>query len=878
MTPPSDKKKAPKWDTLPGVHELVADGSPVTRERFLELSRGYLALLKKNLVESRKRGAGGRAFVRPYTSMVDTLVGVLFQRAIEENEADARKLDIGVIAMGGYGRKELAPYSDVDILVLCKRKTPVVKSVASAFIQLMWDVGFELGHSVQSLVENESEFMRHMDARTALFESRFVCGSPLIAREVLRQIKRMRRQDREAFLLRKIKDALARHDKYSGSYQLIEPNVKLSPGGLRDYQTLVWMGMVLRAPSSLGALRAKGLLLDGEEKRLRDAYDFLLRVRVELHLATESKQDQLTGRLQKTIADRMGYKDAGGHYAAELFMRDYYNHTRTIFRVSDDTIEELDGGGDLSPLLGRRKAKRVAYRVNRAVLARDPLRVFRQQKESGQRLDRRARRRLSEILATDLKDRTIRNRMRREFPELLAAGQNLTLVLRSMHETGFLGVIIPEYNELTSLKRYDVYHHYTVDEHSFQVIENIERLTADRSRLIDPLRRLYNELPDKQVLYLAALLHDIGKIEGRGHARKGAKLSHKILARMGVDKERIEQVAYLIEIHLLMSHFAQRRDPADVGTLEAFCRQVRSRTTLKQLCLLTYADLKATSPLVWTEWKWSLLWSLYLRAYEYMAKTEKQPDSHYKAHKDALLRAFDDAERDRALAHLDLLPGRYLLTMKPADVRNHMGAIEGLKDAPAVVHSKRSKDWTEFTFCTVDRPFRLSQMCGVLSYNDCNILFAHAFTRSDGVVIDVFRVEDLIDGGSVDEAREQKIADDLHDVLTGKVDINALVEKHLGKWKRRRDATIPVPLKIEFENDLSVDVTIIDVFATDHPGLLYKLTRALSEEGLVIHRARISTEGNRAIDSFDVADKKGRKLTGVAKLRDIRRRLEAALT
>jgi len=875
MTPPSDKKQAPKWDTLPGVHELIADGSDLTRDRFLELSRGYLALLKKNLIDLRTRGTNGRAFVRSYSDMVDVLVGLLFQRALEEQARAGHKIEIAVIGMGGYGRRELAPYSDVDILVLCKRKTPTVKKVAAAFVQLMWDVGFELGHSVQSLVENESAFMRHMDARTALFESRWICGSRAIAAEVMNQIKRMRRKDREGFLARKVKDATDRHEKNSNSYQLIEPSVKVSPGGLRDYQTLVWLGMVLGEESSFGALRRRGLLLSGEESALREAYDFLLRVRVELHVQTESKQDQLTVRYQKLIARELGYKDRGDHLAVELFMRDYYNHTRTIFRVTADIIGELDGGRNLAPLLREGKVAQRAVRISRTALAKDPLRLFKRQQRTGRKLDRRTRRRLAEILKSDLKGRAIVNCMRHDFPSLFTTGENLTLVLRTMHDTGFLGAIIPEYNTLTSLKRYDVYHHYTADEHSFQVVQNLERLHG-AARHAGPQQRLYSEIPDKQVLYLAALLHDIGKIEGRGHAKKGAVLARKILKRMRVSADKIDQISYLIEIHLLMSHFAQRRDPTDVGTLRAFCAAVRNRTTLKNLCLLTDADLRATSPLVWTEWKWSLLWTLYLGAYEFMARTEKQPDSYYKASKKELLRHFKGAEKARAREHLDMLPGRYLLTMNATAVKKHIEAVEQLSSRTAVVQERKGKTWTEFTFCTMDRPFRLSQMCGVLTANDCNILMALAFTRTDGKVIDVFRVQDLASGGAV-EGRTAQIAADLGATISDDLAIQSEVDRHVRKWKRLHQGNIPVPLKVEFENDLSVDVTIIDIFATDRPGLLYKLTRALSEEGLTILRARISTEGHRVIDSFDVQDGSGSKVTSAAELRRIRQRLEAAL-
>ena len=844
------------------------------------MCRDYLARLREGLSKMTPTGEyGGVKFVRANSKIVDAVVGMVYFRTLEEHGLSPENPDMAVLAMGGYGRAELAPQSDVDILILCKRKTRVVKQAATTFIQLMWDVGFELGHSVESIVESESALAQHPDTKTALIESRWVCGSQRIARTVKGQISRIRRKDREAFLNRKIKDALTRYEKYGNSYQLVEPNIKMSPGGLRDYQSLGWFGMVASRGGGLKALRKKGLLLAGEERLLERAYNFLLKVRVELHNAAGTRQDHLTVRMQRVVSRRLGYGKKGGHLGVELFMKDYYTHTQTIFRITEDIIEELRFGSGADSLLGRKKVardgKKLTVRINRPRLEKNPLYVFERQKEAGLKLDRAIKSRLATLLEADLAGPAETRRMRRLFPALFRDGLNNTLVLHAMQETGFLGRIIPEYNFLTCLKRYDLYHHYTADEHSFKVVRNLEVLAAPPAGRPDPLTRLYSEIPDKQVLFLAALLHDIGKIKGRGHAKKGALLARTILQRMSIKNEQIDTICFLIEHHLLMSHFSQRRDPADIDTLQVFCRKIKSRTNLKYLCLLTYADLKATSPLVWTEWKHDLLWALYLKAYEFMARREKHPDKFYKSRKRRILNAFPaGTARDSALRHLDLLPGRYLLTMQPANVKIHLKLLDQLAGQKAVVTAKRKKYFTEITFCTKDEPYRLSQLCGVLTVNDLNILDAYAFTRKDGSVIDIFHVEDLLAGASIDEERLAGIRRDLVSVLAEQKALLARVEDHVRKWKRKRDASIPVPLKVEFENDLSADFTIIDIFAPDAPGLLFKITWALSSEGLVISRARISTEANRAIDSFDVQERDGRKVTRAARLRKIRTRLE----
>jgi len=865
---------------LPLTHQSAA-----SREQFVKETKSYLSLLTKPLLDVRTPKTGGREFVAGYTRMVDTIVGLLFQRAAEENGRRVDDTDIAVVAMGGYGRAELAPYSDVDILIACGKKTQLVEAIAGSFIRLMWDTGFELGHAVESLVEADAALTRDMDTKTALIESRWVCGSKRVARALEKKIGHIRKSDREEYLRRKIDDALARHDKFGNSFQLIEPNVKLSPGGLRDYQTLVWLGLVGRAPHGLQALRQKGLLLRGERRELEEAYDFLLRVRVEMHIATRSKQDQLVVAVQQGLAKALGFAPRGDHLAVEFFMREYYRHSRTIARITADCIDALDRGKNVGVLLGQSRLEPDGAKLDMPLrlptLRKRPLVVFERQKESGQKLERALRRRLEHVVQEELGATNVVERMRRAFPSLLDDDRNVDLVVRSLHETRFLMKIVPEYDQLTCLKRYDLYHHYTVDEHSFKVLENLVALGRADAPADDPLVRLYSELPDKRVLFLAALLHDIGKIEGRGHAKKGAVLSRAILKRMAIPQHEIDIVSDLIENHLVMSHFSQRRDPTDIGTITAFCDRVGNRTRLKNLCLLTYADYRATSPLVWSEWKRTLLWELYVRAYDFMAQREKQPEDVYRRHKERLLEAFREGdERRHALAHVDLLPGGYLLTMTPEMVRDHLQMIDRLDGAPVVVSHRFAGAAHEITFCTNDKPYRLSQLCGILAINDFTILNAFAFTRRDGKVIDVFVVEPIERGEALTPEetlmRVERIRTGIVDVFRDKLDLEAATKKHAHRWRRVAKGGIPVATQITFENDVSNEFTIIDVFAQDRPGLLYTITRTLSQQGLTIARARISTEAARAIDSFYVRGEEG-KLGAPERLKEVREALERAV-
>jgi len=888
VTPRAPKPKRTQQRRAGSASALPSPISPdavASREQFIAETRAYLTLLTRPLSDARTPETSGAEFVATYTRMVDTIVGLLFQRAVQEHHVAMDTVDIAVVALGGYGRAELAPYSDIDILITCGHKTPVIEAIAAAFFRYMWDLGFELGHMVESVVEADQALTRDMDTKTALIESRWVCGSRRVARALEKKVARIRRSDREEFLRRKIDDALTRHAKSGNSYQLIEPDVKMSPGGLRDYQTLVWLGSVGRVADGLRSLRQKGLLLRGERRELEEAYDFLMRVRVELHLNAKSKSNSLSVAVQQDVAKALGFAPKGEHLAVEFFMREYYRHSRAIYRITVDCLNALENGRNVGMILGQSKLRRDGSTLNIPLrvpsLRKNPLLVFAKQKETGLKLDRSLRRRLEQVLADDLSGADIVKRMRRAFPSLLETDTNAALVTRSLHETGFLMRIIPEYDQLTCLKRYDLYHHYTVDEHSFKVLEYVTALGRADADPNDPLVRLYSELPERRILLLAALLHDIGKIEGRDHAVKGAILSREILERMGLSMEEIEFVCFLVEQHLIMSHFSQRRDPSDLGTIAAFCERVRTRTRLKYLCLLTYADYRATSPVVWNEWKRTLLWELYARAYDYMARREKAPEDLYRQRKDTLLASFSQgAERDTALAHLDLLPGGYLLTMTPEMVRDHMRMISNLDGRAFVVNHRITNVGHEITFCTHDKPYRLSQLCGVLAINDFTILNAFAFTRRDDVVIDVFLVEPVDRGMELApddmHRRMEHLRADLAHVFDGSMDLEAATRKHAQRWRRVGKTSIPVATQVKFENDLSEDYTIIDVFAHDRPGLLYAITHTLSENGLSIARARISTEATRAIDSFYVRLDDA-KLTIPEKLKALREALEAKL-
>jgi [protein-PII] uridylyltransferase len=447
-----------------------------------------------------------------------------------------------------------------------------------------------------------------------------------------------------------------------------------------------------------------------------------------------------------------------------------------------------------------------------------------------------------------------------------------------MHELGVLELIIPSFERLTCLKRHDLYHQYTADEHSLQAITYLEELGESEGGL---LPRIYGEVAEKTELFLATLLHDIGKVNVRGHARTGAAMAEKLLRDFPISKRSRWLIIFLIGNHLLLSHFSQRRDMEDRDTCLLFIRKVKNHLNLKLLYILTYTDLKATGMGVWNGWKENLLEDLYFSASRMLAEKSDLKTAYGRVLSSRREKALDvcksAAERKRMEQHLEGLPARYTMVVSPAQARDHLGMASELRKKLAVTSMRRLRHSIELTICTRDRPFRLSQLCGVITINDLNILGAYAFTRDDGIVIDLFHVEG-VDGRLVFPAAAwERINKDLNGVLGGKVDLEQAYIAHVKKWRRLAAPGIPVPPSIEFENDLSKESTIIDVSAKDRPGLLYRITHILSDEGIDIQSAQITTRGGLVADSFYVRTAAGGKMGDVETMRKVRRRLMAEL-
>jgi len=468
--------------------------------------------------------------------------------------------------------------------------------------------------------------------------------------------------------------------------------------------------------------------------------------------------------------------------------------------------------------------------------------------------------------------------MRESFIELVEMPGKKAPVIRSMHELGALRHIFPPFDKLTCLKKYDLYHQYTADEHSLQAVANLEELASSEGGL---LARIHDEIAEKTELLLATVLHDIGKPSARGHARSGARMADELLRAFPISPRSRSLVAFLVKNHLLLSHFSQRRDMEDRDTGLQFVKRVKNHPNLKLLYLLTYADLKATGPSVWTGWKENLLEDLYFKASRMLADKSESGAAYReileKRHEKMLELCGTDEERAAMEVHLANLPERYAMVVTPAQATAHIAMVERLRGRSAIVEIRRLQHSIEITVCTRDRPFRLSQLCGVVTINDLNILGAFAFTRKDGIVIDLFHCMGVEARLALPGEAAEKIERDFTGVLGGEIDLERSYAAHVERWKWRTAKGARVPTVVEFENDLSRESTIIDLTARDRPGLLYRVTRILSEEGLDIQSAQITTRGEMAADSFYVRTAGGKKLADAGAMRSVRLKLKDAL-
>jgi [protein-PII] uridylyltransferase len=859
----------------PPVDSLRRDATPDGLRAF----RRLLKIENERLRMRHRYGRGGRDIAAARSDVVDVVVGRACALAAAECAPGLSpdQEEIAVVALGGYGRRELAPFSDVDLLFLrADRADDEVRVVVERALALLWDSGLTVGHSFRTIAECVAMARNDLHSRTALAEARLLAGSPRLYQRLVQRLDGLvfaNARTTAAFLDSLRHDLDDRYARFGRAVGLLEPHVKESAGGLRDLHVILWIGHALFGTHGLTAIHEMGGLGDGEHKAVLRAYDHLYRIRNEAHFATGRKTDLLDLELQPVLAENLGYRERSGMLASELFMRDYYERASELHRISRAfLVRHAPAPRRLFSFGLMRRRPRGTFEIRDGQLyprgdaaalgsARRLLEAFAIAQREGPEL--------SEELKLDIRgslrlvDREFRESREagRAFLRLLASKGRVASALRGMHETGLLGRLLPEFARVTFLVQHDYYHRYTVDEHTLTAIDALDRVAAPS---VDPalgrLRQVLDEVAQPAALYLGLLLHDIGKGRGGGHVRKGARIAERVCARLGVEAGIAADVEFLVDAHLEMSQLSQRRDLSEPGLVETFARRVSTLDRLDMLLLLTYADHCGVGPGVWNEWKGALLWDLYERTRAYLAPASGRPEAAAEgAHERALRQLETEFPRSEVERHFALLPERYLRVTDAADMVRHFRLVQRLGETPLAAEWHAAGHATDLIVVTRDHPGLFAQLAGTLTGQRLDILSVDAYTREDGIALDIFKVRDVVEHDPVASGRHAGIAAALRSAVEGGHDVAAAVEKRRGAIRRRAKRPLVRP-RVVFDALASATSTVIEVRAEDEPGLAFRIASVLSAHGLDIAFAKVATEKSHALDVFYVSCSAGGKL------------------
>jgi [protein-PII] uridylyltransferase len=870
------------------------------RPSLLLAARHYLDHHRRHCHEMHDAGGSGREVVACITSMADMLILNLYRCAAADFPT-AGKACSAVIALGGYGRAELNPLSDIDVMFYCSdQNKDLAEKIAERVLYMLWDLNLDVGYSVRTSSDCLTLAQQDITIRTAMLDTRFLAGDEVLFHEYEQQVSQpLLNRNSQNFLKAKYEEHEARLAKYGSSVYMLEPNIKEGEGGLRDLHTAIWMARVKFKALSLRDLLKKGVITEREFQDVEAAYDYLWRIRNELHFQSKRKNDQMQYEKQVQIAAFLGYENSKKALAVEQFMQDYYAQATQTEHLASTLItrafKDKDTSKGLFGYLGRRslgddffsyRGELITTRKN--LFASRPeamMQAFLLAKQNRLVLSSDVKGQIRDNLSL-VNDGFRRNREVSEmFLEIMRGPTGVAQSLRDMHHLAFLNQYIPEFKRIYCKVQHDAYHVYTVDIHSIFAVEEIEKLWSGVYKETRPLlTKVATDIGKPELVVLAVLFHDIGKGEGKDHSNKGADMMPKIARRLNLPKEDSQRLEFLVRRHLDMAHISQRRDLNDIRLIQDFANTMMMAENLKMLFLLTFADIKAVGPDVWSEWKGHLLQELFEKTYEtfergnFMSEVRSQRVRNRKSKVLAALK--NDFEEKQVKDRLRSMSLRYLLTHRSWEITDHVALELSRGDETVAMKVTHDVDaeYSNVTITTLDVPGLFSMITGVLAANGINILGAQIYTQSNGFALDILQVNKPV-GGIIDNpAKWQKVQSDLTSVLEGRVMVSSLVKK------RQKVSSLPgqkmprFPNRVEFDCDVSREHTVIDIFAHDEVGLLYRITRTLAELGLYIYVAKISTKVDQITDTFYVKDIFGQTISDSAKREEIRKALLECMT
>tara|TARA_R110002049_G_scaffold44333_3_gene129908 strand:+ start:155313 stop:158132 length:2820 start_codon:yes stop_codon:yes gene_type:complete len=841
-----------------------------------------------------------RAMTSAYTYLTDHLVRTALDvaaKVLHPNPNPTNGERLSVIGVGGYGRGEMAPFSDVDLLFLIPYKaTAWSESVIESMLYVLWDLKLKVGHATRTIRECIRLGANDYTIQTALLEHRFIAGDIALAKKLDSTLRNdLFSGSGRDFIEAKLEERDNRHLKQGERY-VVEPNVKEGKGGLRDLHSLFWIAKFIHNVDRVADLVDKGVFRADEYETFREAEEFLWAVRGHLHLLTGRATEQLTFDMQVSVAQAMGYEDTGGRRGVEVFMQAYFRQATAVgdlTRIFVTGLEAMHVKAEplLERIFRRRPKIRAGYEVvhNRIAVADDVnflsdklnlLRIFEEALRTGMLIHPEAMRLIKANLELIDDDMRQNSEAQRIFLDLLLKHGNPERALRRMNELGVLGAFIPEFEPIVAMMQFNMYHSYTVDEHIIQCVANLARI--EKGELEEELPVASSILKrgvNRKVLYVALLLHDIGKGRPEDHSILGAKMVRKIGPRLGLKQDEVDTVEWLVRYHLLMSDMAQKRDIADPRTVRDFAKAVQTVKRLDMLCVLTVCDIRGVGPNTWNNWKAVLIRALY-----------RQTERALETGLEDLNRENRGTEAKKALREaLSHWPRKVLQTetarhyppyWQGLHVTAHIAFAEMLRDVQdgdvrIDLHPDEDRDATRACFVMADHPGIFSRLAGALALVGANVVDARSYTTKDGIVTDAFWIQDA-DGNAFETDRLPRLRQMIEKTLRGEIVARDAL-KSRDKVKKREKA-FRVPTHITFDNEGSEIYTIIEVDTRDRPGLLYDLARTLASANVYIANAVIATYGEQVVDTFYVKDMFGLKYYSEAKQRSLESRLREAIT
>lgn len=883
-----------------------APGTPVPKR--LAACKTFLRLENAMIRMKHDAGADGRTVAHDLAAMVDVMLVHLFDYAVKTYELRHESLPSPVVllALGGYGRSELSPLSDIDIMFLFPSKVsqatiePLQQHLVDEVLYILWDCGLKVGYSTRTVDDVFTEVRKDIPTKTSLLEARHISGDINLYEAFDKAYRNFYTNDKpKAYITARLEDQVTRRNKYGGTVFLQEPNIKSGVGGLRDYQNTLWMARVKLGIERIDELLEQHYLRRNELRDFKRAYDLLLRVRNELHFQSKRPTDLLDLEAQPRIAYGLGYTHHDPLGRVEQFMRDYYRAAQTIFRVSRLVENRLalsledDDRGAMSFSESVRahryqKTRRLDGFVVRGrdlsmehnrIFKDDPVRlvrVFRHCQSLDALPDFALQNLIRESLPLITKHITFSPAANTSFKAILGEAGSVYNTLALMHELGVLGRFIPEFDKLTCLVQHEFYHRYTADIHTLNAIRQLDEVFAKTEPLALKYRSTLHETPSATLLYLILLLHDIGKARGiKGHADFGVEIARPILERLEIDPKSQETVIFIIKNHLIMARFWQKRDVDDPASVAAFAELVPDADHLRYLYVHTFCDARGTAADLWNSYKDTLHTTLYRGTLELLlhgVSLKERNTQRLKAAQHKLVSAsIPHISQDEINAHFELLPRRYFIQNEASEIALHISMVhrllKSINSAETIDTLKPVIEWnddlnrslTVVNVITWDRAGLFYKLAGAFSVAGLSILSAKVISRSDNIAIDTFYVVESGRGVVQSTSAQETFAQNVEEALVKNKDLYPAILEQARRHQAPRYG-IPAkpldalqasfPLTVEVYHDDNMARTIVEVQARDAIGLLFRLTRAISEHGFGISFARIGTERTIAIDSF----------------------------